>query len=319
MMGLDFACGGRQDAGRGVAVAAPSAMDTVTEMTGAGDRSGSAKSSSEVGPQQQHAEGELRDILDHFLRSFEQQVAASNPVAEGQGEGARSTASLSEPYTALRNYSGAQMVTSTAEHRTPSTQVREEQSYTHTAHTHTSNTGQSNTHLAQVEQCSTVTHPAHTHLPLNHTSPLLHSTPTNSVQPTSALPPTSLPPSPGEEGRVMTRRQLRGEINIQPIVNQVADALPGVCAQTNKIPCQPAVCVVRMEKTVLPGAESLTGKCPPPVNRPIRSAEKIKSQTNARSAAESDTTQKSPPLPNPPISPFRTPEKLRGYICSSST
>ncbi|CAB1337288.1 unnamed protein product [Coregonus sp. 'balchen'] len=122
MMGLDFACGGRQDAGRGVAVAAPSAMDTVTEMTGAGDRSGSAKSSSEVGPQQQHAEGELRDILDHFLRSFEQQVAASNPVAEGQGEGARSTASLSEPYTALRNYSGAQMVTSTAEHRTPSTQ-----------------------------------------------------------------------------------------------------------------------------------------------------------------------------------------------------
>ncbi|KAM9513355.1 uncharacterized protein ACWYII_046783 isoform 4-T6 [Salvelinus alpinus] len=43
MMGLDFACGGRQDAGRGVAVAAPSAMDAVPEVTGADDRSGSAK------------------------------------------------------------------------------------------------------------------------------------------------------------------------------------------------------------------------------------------------------------------------------------
>ncbi|KAM9513353.1 uncharacterized protein ACWYII_046783 isoform 2-T2 [Salvelinus alpinus] len=34
-----------------------------------------------------------------------------------------------------------------------------------------------------------------------------------------------------------------------------------------------------------PGAESLTGKCPPPVNRTIRSAEKIKSQTKARPAS----------------------------------
>ncbi|XP_055783063.1 uncharacterized protein LOC129858117 [Salvelinus fontinalis] len=267
------------------------------------------------------------------------------------------------------------MVTSTAEHRTQSTQVREEQSYTHTAYTHTSNTGHSNTHLAQVympqpepsythtahvEQCSTVTHPAHTHLPLSHTSPLPYSTP-NSVQPTSALPPTSLPPSPGEERKVMTRRRLRGEINIQPIVwpkkrhgernidrtrllikkkrrikkgysvntrnceivsgplpdvddvflgvsvrtgeelcqpedaaretptpsklpNQVTDALPGVC--TNKQDAMPA-CSVRCqngEGCVTRGGVSHS-QMPTPVNRTIRSAEKIKSQTKARPAA----------------------------------
>ncbi|XP_029517990.1 uncharacterized protein LOC115130723 [Oncorhynchus nerka] len=254
-----------------------------------------------------------------FLRSFEQQVAASNPVAQGEGEGPRSTASLSEPYTALRNYSGDQMVTSTAEHRTQSTQVREEQSYTHTAYTHPSYTGQSNTHVAQVympqpepsythtahiEQCNTVTHPANTHLPLSHTSPLPYSTP-NSVQPTSALPPTSLPPSPGEERRVMTRRRLRGEINIQPIVrpkkrhgernidqttNQeeeedkervlheyeelldVDDVLLGVSVRTGEELCQPEDAA---RETPTPQQTAQSG----------RSAEKIKSQTKARPAA----------------------------------
>ncbi|XP_024238760.1 uncharacterized protein LOC112220968 isoform X2 [Oncorhynchus tshawytscha] len=302
-------------------------MDAVTEVTGAGDRSGSAKSSSEVGLQQ-HVEGELSDIQDHFLRSFEQQVAASNPVAQGEGEGSRSTASLSEPYTALRNYSGAQMVTSTAEHRTQSTQVREEQSYTHTAYTHPSYAGQSNTHVAQVympqpepsythtahiEQCNTVTHPTNTHLPLSHTSPLPYSTP-NSVQPNSALPPTSLPPSPGEERRVMTRRRLRGEINIQPIVRpkkchgernidrtrllikKKKRIKKGYSMKTRncKIVSGPlldvddvllGVSVRTGEKLCQPEDAARETPTPQQTAQSGRSAEKIKSQTKARPAA----------------------------------
>ncbi|KAL0974189.1 hypothetical protein UPYG_G00216910 [Umbra pygmaea] len=97
IMDLDFSCRGCQDAGRGVVIAAPSNVDAVTELTGRVD-------SSEVllNHGAPTCGGELTDILDHFLRSFEHQVAALNQAAVNQ-----TSACLLEPDPSTTSCNGA--------------------------------------------------------------------------------------------------------------------------------------------------------------------------------------------------------------------
>ena len=159
----------------------------------------------------QQTEGDLSDILDHFLLSFEQQVASSaNSVLNGNIQTDCShTDRPPEPYAAMTNDSGAQTQTRPAEHGAQTSSVFElthavgsRHSAGHTAH-------QQHTHTQYGEEPDPVRH-----YPLTHTTPKPPSSAPLS-QPAKAVPSTGQP-SPirmeerlVEEGRRMTRSQMR--------------------------------------------------------------------------------------------------------------
>ncbi|XP_062332883.1 uncharacterized protein LOC134032841 [Osmerus eperlanus] len=161
--------------------------------------------------QQQQTEGDLSDILDHFLLSFEQQVASSaNNVLNGNIQTDSShTDRPPEPYAAMRNDSGAQTQTRPAEHGAQTSSVFElthavvsPHSARHTAH-------QQHTHTQYGEEPDPVRHYPLTHTTLKPPSSALLSQPAKAVPSTGQPSHIQMAEKLVEEGRRMTRSQVR--------------------------------------------------------------------------------------------------------------
>ncbi|KAJ8015581.1 hypothetical protein DPEC_G00027600 [Dallia pectoralis] len=279
---LDF-YGGRPNACRAMAAAAPGAAEAFSEVIGAESGSGGA-------PWYLGGRHELSDSLDHLLWSSDQQGAALGP-----GEVSQITTRLPEAHSHPGSYNGAQIQTRGTTYLHPHTLPHAPHTHTHTIHTHEGaqiQAGHADTHSTH-----TYTHPTHMNTQPTHTNthPIQADThPTHTV--THANTYSHTHPT---HAAIHTNTDYTTATHT---VSHTDTRLLHVAQPTTSLPSSTGSEVRVTPQTHTPGRVSI------PPARLRRMAEKMNDPTEIQSATGSDITHK-PSGQNHQISPITTPRK----------